>query len=122
MEILQKRITKFKGRAVTNATLRSRRSQWLCYKDFCVKLKQSYWCMSLYQLSLYIVFLSEFMSHSSIVSYLHALRFMSYQLKFPVPEISHPEIKFILRGIQRSQSHVTNPSKPMRWSYFKLLF
>lgn len=71
---------------------------------------------------LYVVFLSEFLCHTSIVAYLQALRFMSYRLRFPVPEISHPEIGFILRGIKRCIPHTRTPSEPMRWAYFKKLY
>lgn len=122
MDNLQKRMKKFKDRAVSSATRKSRASQWNCYKLFCKRFHLSLLCMSVYQISLYIVFLSEFLCHASIVCYLQSLRFMSYKLGFPVPEISHPELKFILKGIKRCNPHGRCASKPMRWCYFKMLY
>lgn len=120
--MLQKRIKICKDKAVSVATLKSKKNQWNCYKDFCSQFNLSHWCMSLYQLSLYVVFLSEFMCYSSIVAYLHALRFMAYRLEFPVPEVSSPELKFILQGIKCMFRHKVKPSKPMRWSYFSHMY
>lgn len=64
--------------------------------------------MSVYQISLYIVFLSEFMCHSSIITSIHALRFMASVKKVPVPALFHPEIVFVLKGIERNESHKVN--------------
>lgn len=122
MEHLKKRMKKLKGKAVTSATKRSRASQWNCYKMFCKKFQLSWLCMSIFQISLYIVFLSEFLCHDSIVTYLQSLRYMSYVLRFPVPEISHPELKFILRGIKRSKPKGECGSKPIRWSHIKRIY
>lgn len=122
MDRLKKRMRKFKAKAVTSATHKSRTSQWKCYKLFCKKFHLSPLCVSVSQLSLYVVFLSEFLCHASILAYLQCLKYMSFTVGFAVPDIHHPELKFILRGIECFNPHGSCPSRPMRWCYFRRMF
>lgn len=47
---------------------------------------------------------------------------MSYVFRLPTPEISHPELKFILQGVKRSKPRVEGGSKPVRWSHLKRIY
>lgn len=105
LKTLRKRITEFKSKALCNSTIKARKSQWAFYQIFCNKFSLKPFGFSLDQICLYIVFLAESLCYSSILTYLQALVFKARMSGQYRPDIHHPDVKIILRGVKRAGIH-----------------
>lgn len=121
LRTLRKKVVAFKCKAVAKTSVKTRKSQWVCYCIFCNRFDLNYMDMSVDKICLYVVFLSEILCYSSIRTYLQALVFMSKLNGWAYPQVYHLDVKFIFHGIKRRG--IQPPSrKPMLWSYLKKLY
>lgn len=111
-----------KRKSVAASTYKSRKSQWKCYKLFCCRFGFMYKVLSVEVICLYIVFLSQFMSFSSVLTYVHGMPFMCHLLGLHAPDLMNPQIRLALNGVKRSCSRVPCVKDPIDLKLLKLIF
>lgn len=104
------------------ATLRTRKVQWACYKNFCETMNFRCLPCSNDQLSLFSTYLSTKMTYSSVNNYTHAVIVLHRILGLEPPELDSSLVKMTLLGIRNRPSKISNPRVPVTLAHLKKMF
>ena len=75
LRVLERENEKLKRESVAQSTMRNRKIQWRCYLRFCANYNFDPYPCSVPQAGLYATYLSQYMLHSSITTYILAVVF-----------------------------------------------
>lgn len=109
-------------RSVAPSTMKSRKTQWRCYKRFCAKFNLVPLPCSSDQLSLYASHISLYMSYSSILVYLQAVVFASKLNCIEPPSVLDPVVKLVLEGVKRHGVSPSTGAVPLTINLLKKLY
>lgn len=107
--------------ALAPATIRARKYQWSSYLEFCKKFKFKVFPCTNYQLSLYVSFLSYYLSYTSVINYLQGVILGHKFNGYVPPSVSSDEVKLALQGL-KNDDVLTVPRDPITLSHLKSFY
>ena len=98
---------------MAQSTLRNRTIQWNCYRRFCETYDFDPYPCSVPQAGLYATYLSQYMLHSSITTYILAVVFFHNINGYTPPSLTDHRLRATLKGIQNRQSIPKRQKDPL---------
>lgn len=104
------------------ATLRTRRVQWACYKQFCSNFGLDPLPCDNDQLALYATFLSMKMTATSVNNYLHAVIVLHKLSDCAPPDMNSGPVKLTTLGIRNHPCVLPSPRQPVTLNHLKKMY
>ena len=116
---LKEQAQAYRRESVSDSTKKSREMQWRCYVTACRKYGWQEFPCGLEQACLYVTYLADRLSYSSVIAYYNAVVYMHVCLGREPIRLSNPVLKATVEGIGRVKGRASKGKDPLFPSHLK---